>query len=94
MNWETTYVVFRQQDGGKATIVHSPADLSSAKYWMQYIAEPFDVLCKTPIHPKHTKKLEIPEYWAHKEKSGKLAYQEADWRKVWLAQGWDGSFSI
>jgi hypothetical protein len=93
MEWKTPYVIYRLVEGGKAKIVSTPEDLVKAKYWLQYIAEPFDVLCKSPLHPKHTKKAENPEYWAHKEPSGKPSYAEAEWKAFWQKGGWDTIFS-
>ncbi len=93
MSWTTPYVIYRLNPDGVAEIVASPEDVAKAKYWLQYIAEPLDVLCKTPIHPKHSKKSVLPEYWAHKEPSGKFLYIEATWRKAWEGLGWDKKFS-
>lgn len=94
MNWKTPYVIYRLNNEGKALVVQSPEDLTKAKYWLQYIAEPFDVLCKTPAHPKHSKKGDVPEYWAHKEITGKSSYTEAEWRKRWESQGWDKNLTL
>ena len=91
MDWNSSYVIFRIKDG-KAEVIFTPDDLTKAKYWLQYIAEPFDVLCKTPAHPKHSKKNELPEYWSHKEESGKPAYSEDQWKNWAKRHGWDESF--
>ena len=92
MEWKTPYVIYRLCEGGKAKIVSTPEDLTKAKYWLQYIAEPFDALCKSPLHPKHSKKSANPEYWAHKDPNGKPSYTEADWNKYWSKSGWDNEF--
>lgn len=89
MSWTTPYAILRLDGEGKAQIVSSPEDVVKAKYWMQYIAEPFDALCKTPLHPKHSKKSQNPEYWSHKDMSGKPSYAEDEWRKKWESLGWD-----
>ena len=93
MSWTTPYVIYRLSPDGKAQAVNTPEDLTKAKYWIQYIAEPFDVLCKTPTHPKHSKKGELPEYWMHKEPSGKPSYTEADWRQYWERSGWNNDWA-
>lgn len=92
MEWKSPFAILRLTSEGKAEVVQLPEDLTKAKYWLQYIAEPFDVLCKTPAHPKHSKKTDKPEYWAHKERSGKPAYSEGDWKKHWESNGWDNVF--
>ncbi len=92
MDWKTPYVIYRLNTEGHTQIVFTPEDITKAKYWLQYIAEPLDVLCKTPLHPKHSKKSETPEYWAHKEKTGKPDYTEANWRKEWEGLGWNKEF--
>jgi hypothetical protein len=63
-----------------------------AKYWLTYIAQPGDVLCKTPIHPKHSKASPQPEYWSHKESSGSPITNEQDWRKHAERKNFDGTF--
>jgi hypothetical protein len=92
MEWTTPYAVYRLMPDGNASLVNTPEDLTKAKYWIQYIAEPMDVLCKTPIHPKHSKKSEQPEYWSHKEASGKPMTSEETWLKIWTSKGWNKSF--
>lgn len=89
MSWTTPFVIYRLNSEGKAVIVNAPVNITKAKYWLQYIAEPFDVLCKTPAHPKHSQKDETPEYWSHKEATGKSSTTEAEWRKKWESLGWD-----
>lgn len=92
MAWSTPYVIFRISKEGKAEVVYVPEDLQKAKYWLQYIAEPGDVLCKTPLHAKHSKKSDTPEYWSHKEESGKPGYDEEGWAREAKRLGWDAVF--
>ena len=92
MTWKTPYAVYRLGTEGKASLVSTPEDITKAKYWIQYIAEPYDVLCKTPLHPKHSKKSDAPEYWSHKQIDGKPGQSEQEWLNFWTQQGWDKSF--
>lgn len=98
MEWNSPYVIYRlctnpSQGQKEAQIVFIPHSLQKAKYWLQYIGEPFDVLCVTPAHAKHSKKTDQPEYWSHKERNGKAAYSAADWEKIWSTLGWDQTLS-
>lgn len=77
MEWKSPFVIYRVSGDGKIEEVYHAADIKKAKYWLTYIAKPGDVLCKTPIHPKHTKASAKPEYWSHKEASGKILAEEA-----------------
>lgn len=92
MEWTTPYAVLRLDEEARPQVVNTPEDITKAKYWMQYIAEPFDVLCKTPLHPKHTKKDEKPEYWSHKDLTGKSSSTQQDWLNQWVKMGWSQSF--
>jgi hypothetical protein len=78
-NWNLPYVVFRISGEERVREVFATTDFQKAKYWMTYIAESGDVLCKTTKHPKHSKKGESPEYWGHKEQSGQMISNEKDW---------------
>lgn len=80
MQWLTPFIIYRIDQSGKLVPVYSASDLKQAKYWLTYIAQPGDVLCKTPAHPKHSKASETPEYWSHKEKSGMPASDEQAWK--------------
>lgn len=82
MNWKSPFAVYRISPEGKIEQVHIAQDLKSAKYWLTYIAQPGDVLCKTPAHPKHTKSSSQPEYWSHKESSGSPTTSEEQWRQL------------
>ena len=82
MNWTSPFVIYRISAEGKIEQVHVAEDLKSAKYWLTYIAQPGDVLCKTPAHPKHSGGSPKPEYWSHKEASGTPATSEDKWHKI------------
>src|SRR5215210_2892891 len=79
MNWTTPFVIYRITNEGKLDEVYHAGDLKMAKYWLQYIAQPGDVLCKTPVHPKHSKSGTRAEYWSHKDTGGP-ATNEDQWR--------------
>ncbi len=79
-NWEVPFVVFRHRGDGQFAEVFQTSDFKKAKYWLTYIAEVGDVLCKTPQHPKHSGASQAPEYWGHKEKSGGMSSNENEWR--------------
>jgi hypothetical protein len=79
MAWKAPFSVFRIVPPGKLQEVFNSWDLKKAKYWLSYIAEPGDVLCKNPCHPKHSGKGPSPEYWSHKESSGKIITNENIW---------------
>ena len=80
MSWKTPFVVYRFTPENKITEIFQCADLQKAKYWIKYIAQAGDVLCRTPLSPKHTKASERAEYWCHKESSGQSATSEESWR--------------
>jgi hypothetical protein len=92
MDWSVPYVIYRVTDEGKIDEVFHASDLKMAKYWLGYIAQPGDVLCKTPIHPKHSRKSQYAEYWSHKEASGSATQNEAEWRKLVEHRNFDGVF--
>lgn len=92
MAWNTTFVIYRLEEGGNVAEVYQSSDLKQAKYWLTYIAQPGDVLCKTPLHPKHSQKSELPEYWGHKEQSGQTSMQEQTW--IIVAQGKNPNYSF
>jgi hypothetical protein len=69
MDWQTPFVVYRfkQEEGATEVFeVYHASDFKDAKRWVSYIGLPWDVLCKTPLHPKHSKASPAPEYFAHK----------------------------
>lgn len=81
--WRNHFVVLRLTEGGILQQVYASDDLKHSKYWLTYIAQVGDVLCRTPAHPKHSHASQNPEYWSHKEASGKTLSNEGTWRK-WL----------
>jgi hypothetical protein len=81
MDWTSPFIVYRITSEGKLQEVFHCSDIKKAKYWLQYIAQAGDVLCKTPAHPKHSKATKKAEYWSHKaEKSGPCT-EEKKWRE-------------
>jgi hypothetical protein len=82
MDWTSPFIVYRLTAEGRLEEVFHAEDLKKAKYWLTYIARPGDVLCKTPVHPKHTKSSKKAEYWSHKEASGQPSANEAAWKKM------------
>ncbi len=81
MEWTTCYIVYRITQNTDLLEVFHCDDIKKAKYWLQYIAQPGDVLTKTPKHPKHSKNSNRPEYWSHKESSGNPVSREAKWNE-------------
>ena len=67
MEWKVPFIIYRVNPGAGLEEVFHCHDMKKAKYWLQYIAQEGDVLCRTPIHPKHTKSIKTAEYWSHKE---------------------------
>lgn len=92
MDWNVPFVIYRVTEDGKLDEVFHAADLKMAKYWLAYIALPGDVLCKTPMHPKHSKIARAPEYWSHKENGGSAAQDEPTWRKQAEQRSFKGQF--
>ena len=81
MEWKSPYIVYRINTDKALEEVFWSEDIKKAKYWLTYIAKPGDVLCKTPVHPKHSKASQAPEYWSHKEASGQPVTNEESWKK-------------
>lgn len=81
MEWKSCYIVYRITQNADLLEVFHCDDIKKAKYWLQYIAQPGDVLTKTPLHPKHSKASKSPEYWSHKESSGTPISLEAKWKE-------------
>jgi hypothetical protein len=92
MDWKAPFVIYRISPEGKIEEVFQAQDLKSAKYWLTYIAQPGDVLCKTPLHPKHSKAKNSPEYWSHKDSSREPVMNEQDWQKLAEERHFDGEF--
>jgi hypothetical protein len=72
MEWRVPFVVFRPDSTGNFEEIFQTADFKKAKYWLTYIAEVGDVLCRTPNHPKYAGGDGLPEYVSHKIAAGKL----------------------
>jgi hypothetical protein len=72
VEWTVPFVIFRPKEGGQYEEVFQTSDFKKAKYWLTYIAEVGDVLCRTPNHPKYGGTAPIPEYWSHKVSAGTL----------------------
>ena len=70
MEWTVPFVIFRSKEAGKFEEVFQTSDFKKAKYWLTYIAEVGDVLCRTPTHPKYCGSVPTPEYWSHKVGAG------------------------
>lgn len=87
MAWKAPYIIYRLSANAKLEQVFTCDDIKKAKYWLAYIAEPGDVLCKTPAHPKHSKATNTPEYWSHKVKNVGAVSNEDAWRKLLALQG-------
>lgn len=79
MNWQSQFVVLRVTTDKKVTQVFETSDLQKAKYWIKYIAQTADVLCRTPLSPKHSQVNTKPEYWSHKEASGQPVTDQQAW---------------
>lgn len=80
MSWDSPFIVYRLSADGKLEEVFHAKDLKKAKYWLTYIAEPGDVLCRTPAHARHSEK--EPTYWSHKIKSGSAITNKAEWEEL------------
>lgn len=87
MSWSNPFIIYRIDADGKLSPVFAAEDMKKAKYWLNYIAQPGDVLCRTPAHPKHSKASNRPEYWCHKENGGVSATEEARWREFAAQKG-------
>jgi hypothetical protein len=92
MEWNVPFVIYRVTDDGKLQEVFHASDLKAAKYWLTYIAEQGDVLCKTPLHPKHSRKGSEPEYWSHKADSRDPISNEEDWKVRAQERQFQGTF--
>lgn len=82
MDWKVPFVIYRINATGQIEEVFQAQDLKSAKYWLTYIAQPGDVLCKTPLHPKHSRTKSSAEYWSHKDSGREPVMNEQDWLKL------------
>lgn len=82
IDWQSPFVIYRVDDSGGLTQVHEAANLKDAKYWLTYIAEPGDVLCRTPKNQNHSGKSTSAEYFCHKQQSGQPGHNEGQWREM------------
>ncbi len=82
MDWKSPFIVYRITPDGKLEEVYHAVDLKKAKYWLTYIAQPGDVCCRTPAHPRHSKKTPTPEYFSHKQESGTPSSVESEWKSI------------
>lgn len=92
MEWISQFVVYRIDTDCSLIEVYHTDDIKSAKYWMQYIAEPGDLLCKTPLHPRHSKASKRAEYWSHKARDNSLCREEDDWNDLASRRNFDFVF--
>lgn len=92
MEWRANFVVYRIQSDGKLQEIFKADSLKEAKYWITYIAEPGDLLCNTPLHPKHSKGSNCPEYWCHKPLKGRVSSDQKDWEKLAKERNFDFVF--
>lgn len=79
MDWKTQYVIYRVNASGSLEEVFHTNDMKKAKYWLNYIGQPGDVCCRTPLDPKHTKQTKIAEYWCHKVASKVTSSDRNQW---------------
>ena len=92
MDWTTPFVVYRISEDLKLLPVYYATDLNAARYWLKYIAQPGDVCCRTPKHPKHSTHAGRPEYFSHKDSSGSTADAEGAWREFAKSRSFEGDF--
>ena len=92
MDWKSPFVVYRLTPEGKLQQVYCAKDLNAARYWLTYVAEVGDICCRTPAHPKHSGQSPRPEYWGHKEKSGKASADEPQWQEWARSRNFDLEF--
>ena len=92
MDWNVPFVIYRINSQGQLEEVFLAHDLKSAKYWLTYLALPGDVLCKTPLHPKHSREHDSPEYWSHKDHSREPMISEKSWQDLAQERNCDGKF--
>ena len=86
MNWKSPFIVYRVSENGKLEEVFHAEDLKKAKYWLTYIAQPGDVLCQTPAHPRNEG--DKPRYWSHKQKSGTPSSDQKGWEAFARESSW------
>ncbi len=92
MAFTSPFIVYRMNTASVLEEAFHTEELKKAKYWLQYIAVPGDVLCRTPAHPKYGGQGGAAEYWQHKDAKGKLALNFDDWKKWATSKGFTGVF--
>lgn len=92
MDWNSPFVVYRVSDEGKLEQVFAAQDFQEAIYWLSYIAQTGDVLCKTPVHRKHSHSSQRAEYWSHKGTHRSTITDEQLWRKLMSKRNFNGEF--
>jgi len=81
MPWTSPFIIYRITSDGKLEEVFHAAEMKKAKYWLTYIAQPGDLLCRTPAHPK-SQCGKTATYWQHKEVTGQPSSEEAKWKEL------------
>jgi hypothetical protein len=92
MEWKSAFVVYRLNIESTLEEVYHCDDLKKAKYWLTYIAQPGDLLCRTPVHPKHSQKSKAAEYLQHKDRGGQCTTDTEKWNEQARAKGFDFKF--
>ena len=92
MDWKVPFVVYRITAEGKLEEVFLAQDFKEASYWLSYIAQPGDVLCKTPLHKKHSHSTPKAEYWSHKGEARELVTNEQSWKQIAAPKHFEGEF--
>lgn len=82
MDWTVPFVIYRVTEQGKLEEVFLAEDFKAASYWLSYIAQPGDVLCKTPLHKKHSHASPKPEYWSHKGSGRELLTDPEGFKQI------------
>lgn len=80
MDWDKPFCVYRIVENGTLEPVFVTGDMKKAKYWLSYIAEYGDALCRTPAHPKNDGKK--PLYWLHKEDDRSPVNDQSRWKEL------------
>jgi len=92
MEWKVPFIIYRLTDDGKLEEVFLAEDFKAASYWLSYIAQPGDVLCKTPLHRKHSHTSKKAEYWSHKGTGRDLVTSEENWKELVSEKKFSGDF--
>jgi hypothetical protein len=92
MEWRDPFVVYRVTETGQLEQVFVAKDFEAAQYWLTYIGQAGDVLCKTPAHKRHSHRSPRPEYWSHKGPERGAVTDEERWRKLMSKRNFSGEF--